>query len=278
MIYLNPEVKSGLGEDTFWTWFNREFPSSVFELPKKMNLDDAILQYSTLGFPGVPGKTIALLWELYPEMREVFKVDTWDIKISKVNECAKYSTHRTVSSPMAAKFYEEYGSVDVLPIGVNTDLFKEKNNKDHLREKYGIPLDKEIGFWGGTTHPMKGFSNLIEYSTAHPDIFWIVVWKWQAEAGSMNNGKNFVKVDQETLCDLMNCADFMLFTGLLRSYFMLEWEAMACNVPIRHYNPSLERDFYPSNNPRDDVFKMKWDRASAKQLWSNYLSERGISW
>ena len=27
MIYLNCEVKSGLGEDTFWTWFEREFPA-----------------------------------------------------------------------------------------------------------------------------------------------------------------------------------------------------------------------------------------------------------
>lgn len=25
MIYLNTEIFSGLGEDTFWTWFKREF-------------------------------------------------------------------------------------------------------------------------------------------------------------------------------------------------------------------------------------------------------------
>ena len=35
MIYLNCEVKSGLGEDTFWTWFEREFKDGCcFEVPK----------------------------------------------------------------------------------------------------------------------------------------------------------------------------------------------------------------------------------------------------
>lgn len=278
MIYLNAEVISGLGEDTFWTWFKREFPSSVFQVPKKMECDDVLMQYSTLGFPQIPGKTVALLWELYPEMKDVFHLDTWDEKISKVYECAKYSTFRTVSSPLASKYYERFGTVEVLPIGVNTDLFKPLNNNDSLREKYGIPLDKEIGFWAGTTHPMKGFSNLTKYSQLHPDIFWIVVWKWQQEAGQFEKGKNFVKVNQETLAELINCADFILFSGLLKSYYMVEWEAMSCDLPVRLFDPLMPRDFVPSNHPRSDVFKMKWDRHSAKQLWSEYLTARGVSW
>jgi glycosyltransferase involved in cell wall biosynthesis len=278
MIFLNPEIISGLGEDTFWTWFKRGFPTASFTIPKRLNFDDILLQYSTMGFPQIPGKTVALLWELYPEMREVFKADIWDNKISKVYECAKYCTHRTVSSPLAAKYYKEFGSVDVIPIGVNTDLFRPMNNKISLREKYGLPLDKEIGFWGGTTHPMKGYSRLLEYAKKHPDIYWIIVWKWEMEADHFEGGHNFIKITQEMISDLMNCADFILFTGMLRSYFMLEWEAMACDVPVRLFDETLERDFIPCHNPRDDVFRLKWDRQSTKDLWSTFLEKRGVTW
>jgi glycosyltransferase involved in cell wall biosynthesis len=278
MIYLNPEIVSGLGEDTFWTWFKREFPSASFAVPKRLKFDDVLLQYSTLGFPRIPGKTVALLWELYPEMREVFRAKTWDARIDRVFECAKFCTHRTVSSPLAAKYYQEYGSVDVLPIGVNTELFRPLDDKAKLREEYGLPPDREIGFWGGTTHPMKGYRRLLEYAGQHPDIYWIVVWKWDMEADHFEGGHNFVKISQEMISELMNCADFILFTGLLRSYFMLEWEAMACNLPVRLFDPALERDFIPSANPRDDVFRYKWDRQSTKAQWSAYLERKGVTW
>lgn len=33
MIYLNCEVKSGLGEDTFWTWLNRVISFQHLEEP-----------------------------------------------------------------------------------------------------------------------------------------------------------------------------------------------------------------------------------------------------
>ncbi len=278
MIYLNPEIMSGLGEDTFWTWFKREFSTSEVKIPKTMHNEDIILQYSTLGFPGIAGKSVALLWELYPEMKEVFKESIWDQKLVKIFECAKYCTFRTVSSPLAVRYYTDYGNIDVLPIGVNTDLFKQLNNKTALREKYNIPLDKEVGFWGGTTHPMKGFSKVLDYAAKHPDIHWIIVWKWEHEAGHLPGAHNFTKVSQETLCELMNCSDFILFSGMLRSYFMLEWEAMACNLPVRLFDQELERDFIPSSNPREDVFKLKWDRRSTKELWAKYLERKGVTW
>ena len=37
-IYLNPEVASGLGEDTFWMWFKREFPNSEFLSPNSSKI------------------------------------------------------------------------------------------------------------------------------------------------------------------------------------------------------------------------------------------------
>jgi glycosyltransferase involved in cell wall biosynthesis len=279
MIYLNPENASALGDDTFWTWFKREFPSSKFGTPKRLNADDIVLQYSTLGFPNVAGKSLAVLWELYPEMKVVFQSSEWDHILRKVYEAAKLCTYRTVPTVGSIRYYEEIGSVDILPIGVDTDLFKPAADKEKVREKYGIPLDGEVGFWGGTTHAMKGSTRLFEYAKQHPEINWVCVWKWKQEEGKLPGAHNFTQVNQKTLSELMGCCDFALFTGRLSSYFMIEWEAMSCGLPVR-FNDDIvfPRDFMPSLNPRDDVFRFKWDRKSAKALWAHHLEERGVTW
>ncbi len=278
MIYLNAEVVSGLGEDTFWTWFKREFPSSEFQAPARLGQEDVVLRYSTLGFHNAtPSRSVALLWELYPEMKEVFQSAEWDPKLAKIEECARYCTYRVVASHLARPSYTKFGSVDVIPIGVNADLFKPLDSKLALRDKYGIPRNRRVGFWGGTTHPMKGFEAMRRWAAANPDIYWVVVWKWQREAGNFPGGSNFTLVDQAKLAELMNCADFMLSTSMLRPFYMIEWEAMTCNLPII-IPDGKQKDFVPSANPREDVFRLGWDRASTKRTWASYLRDRGVTW
>jgi len=277
VIYLSPEVVGALGEDTFWTWFKREFPSSTFGIPWRLRDDDIVLRYSTLGFVGRAGKSLALLWELYPEMKAYLNSAVWDVRINKVYECARFSTCRTVASSLMRTYYDEFGSVDVLPIGVDADLFVPLEKKDTLRAKYGIRRDREVGIWCGTNHPMKGFDLLRAYASANPEIHWIVVWKWQSEANHMPQASNFVSLPQQSLCELMNAADFFLSTSRLRPFYMVEWEAMGCNVPMRIVGRG-DKDFTPSENPRADVFEHQWDRPSAKRLWAAYLESKGVRW
>ena len=278
MIYLNAEVISGLGEDTFWTWFKREFPTSSFEQPMCLTEKDIVLRYSTLGFLDLyPAKTVALLWELYPEMKEKLASNQWDDKLQKIYQCAKFSTYRTVASHLAILPYQQYGTVDIIPIGVNTDLFRPIPEKDTLRDKYNLPRNKRIGLWCGTLHPMKGYSKLLDYAKSHPDVHWIIIWKQKSEAGHMDGATNFTLVPQEVLVELMNAADFYLCCGLLSPFFMIEWEAMACNVRMVILD-DVKKDFVPSDNPREDIFSLGWDRRSVKKKWADYLSRRGIEW
>lgn len=277
MIYLNAEIVSGLGEDTFWTWFHREFPNSVFEEPETLNDDDIVLRYSTLGFLPVRGKQLALCWELYPAMRDRFGISAWDEKIAMVHEAARYATYRTVGSHLTQADYEKYGSVEIIPIGVDTDLWRPMDNKAELREKYGLPLDKEIGVWVGTMHPMKGYALLLEYAREHPEIHWITICKTEHEAVSMPGATSFIHAPQKTSCELINAADFFLGTSLLRPFFMAEWEAMACDVPMRIIGEP-DKEFVPSEHPREDVFALGWDRATVKQKWQRFFTERGVTW
>ena len=279
MIYLNCEIKNALGEDTFWTWFERSFPGCSFDVPKKLNDNDILLRYSTLGFLPIEGKQIAMCWELYPDMKQLFRTDQWDhSRLAKVYECARYSTYRTVATKHSIPSYQSYGSVDIIPIGVNTDLFKQLDNKAELRDKYNIPSDKEIGVWIGTNHPMKGYDILLRYAAANPGIHWILVWKWEMEESPMKGASNFTCIPQHQICELVNAADFLLSTSRLKPYYMAEWEAMACNVRFVYPEGTAEREFYVSENPRDDVFKMGWDRISVKTQWEKYLLERGVTW
>jgi len=271
MIYLEPEVASGLGEDTFWTWAAREFPNSRIASPTTVTNSDAILRYSTKGRSNFPNHTIGLLWELHPEMKAKLGSNVWDGVLAKIDQCSS-AARLTVTSSLMLPYYSHYNKpIDVLPIGVNTDLFKPYD-KGQMRAKYGIPAGRRVGIWCGTTHPMKGFDKLQTWTAQNPDVLWIIVWKTREEAGHLNGALNKVLVSQQTLAELMSCADFFLSCGRLRPFFMVEWEAMACNVPMVMLGDA-EKDFKPSASPRDDIFRLGWDRHTAKNTWLNYITQ-----
>lgn len=238
MIYLAPENRSSLGEDTFWTWFNREIPSS-FDVGQATP-EDWVLQYAVLG--PRQGKSVALLWELYAEM-DKYGVGSDARKIALMRETYEKSPYRTVSSKSQLEFYP--GST-VLPIGVDTDLFKP-DKKEH---------EGRVGFWCGTDHPMKGKDRLLKYQAEHPEIRWNIVNKTDC-------------LPQARIAELMNESDFILMTGRLRPYFMIEWEAMSCDLEAIDIS-GMERDFRPFG--RRGVFDQGWSRHDAKKTWEKYLS------
>lgn len=268
---------SGLGEDTFWTWFIREFPSSSFDEPSRLDDDDVLLRYSTLGFLPVAGKQVALCWELYPEMRELFGSTFWDERLAAVYETARYATYRVVPSTETSQYYERFGTVTPIPIGVDTERFAPIPDKEALRSKFGLPENREIGVWAGTSHPMKGFARVVEYARAHPEVHWVIVSKSEEEAVRLPGATNLVRVDQLTLSQLINCGDFFLATNLLTPFSMVEWEAMACDASLRIIGEN-RREFLPSPHPRDDVLRLGWDRPAAKNAWERFLGEHGVSW
>jgi hypothetical protein len=286
-IYLHPEVASGLGEDTFWTWARREFPGATFDRPRPFSPNqDCYLQYSTLGqpdieqttppridFPGHRG-TIALCWELYPEMRLQLGSDQWDHIIARTEECARHCRHRVVATRFAVEHYSQFGTVDVLPIGVDTDLFKPRDQAE-ARDTLGLQSGPKIGLWCGTSHPMKGFDYLEHYAKRHPEISWILAWKSPRERVKGHRVPVVLEttgVQQTELACMMNAASFYLVCGRLRPYFLVEWEAMATDLPIIDIS-GLEKDFEPGGHPREDIFRLGWDRPTAKKKWLEYLGQ-----
>jgi glycosyltransferase involved in cell wall biosynthesis len=208
-----------------------------------------------------------------PEMRLQLHDSRWDDIIARTEACAAACRRRVVATPLAVPFYEHCGPVDVLPIGVDTDLFKPAtpDRRAELRRIHQMPEDRRVGFWMGTNHAMKGFDRLQQYAAENPDIFWIIVSKSRRERCLLHGASNWTHVPQEFLAELMQCADFLLCPGRLRPFFMVEWEAMSAGLPVVNIS-GLDKDFEPGANPRDQVFELGWDRASAKVKWLEYIN------
>lgn len=271
-IYLNPVIRSGLGEDTFWTWFEREFDDAQFGVPGQLGPRDVVIHYSTKGAAQHPAHSICLLWELYPEMQLQLQTKKYNKYMAAIDLAARTSAALTISSELMVPFYEQYGKLDILPIAVNANLFMPMDNKAELRAKYGIPADKKVAFWGGNTHDFKGSHILRAWAQQNPDVHIIAAWTYKQFASVLEGASNYVQVPQEQLSELMNCSDFFLRTSLLRPYYMVEWEAMSCGLPFVFAN-ELEREFDPGDNPREAVLSRSWDRASAKKVWRDYIED-----
>lgn len=278
MIHLRAENWSSLGDDTFWCWAAREFPGAVAAGAHPVGPTDYVLHYAALGAPGAGAdRTVALLWEQYPEMeREVagWCGRRWTLEIGRLHAAAAACARRTVASPLLAADYLGHGPVDVLPLGVDTDLWKPAASyaeRDELRARHGIPRGARLGFWGGHDHPMKGWDLLLEYAGEHPDTWWVVAFKQEHNRRPhLLRGVTVAQVPQPYLAELMSMCDFALFTSRLRPYSMMEWEAMSVGLPVVNVGHP-HREFTPGMDPRADVFALGWDRHAAKRTWLEYL-------
>lgn len=267
MIYLNPEVRSGLGEDTFWTWIHRAFSgqSKFLHHGDRPGKGDTVLQYSTMGAPKFPDAyNIGLLWELYPEMLRVLGHDAvWANKVKAISECAKHCDLNVVPSAVVAEQYPEV-LTRVVPIGVDFELF-------HPSEE---PVAERVGFWCGTDHPMKGFSGIPWDLADH----WVIVWKSaprKSRVPSYVSVEEHTKIPQTRVAELMRRCTFFVAPGLLRPFFLSEWEAMATGLQLEWSRiPVEEKCFVPSGTPRHDLVNMSWSRDKAKEVWNELFFNR----
>ncbi len=271
MIYLNPQVRSGLGEDTFWTWIKRELGEAAqWGEPVVLRRGDVLLQYSTKGPPTCQreagSRALALCWELHPEMARMMsghpQRPAWNRTIESIRQCAASCDEITVASSLMVDDYSGLGPVKVLPLGVDDELFCPQQQRGNAV------------FWCGTSHAMKGGAKVIQWANDHPGEELIVVHKTAGEqlTGLPGHVQQHIHIGQRAMANLMGRCDRFLVSGLLRPYFLVEWEAMAAGLrPVMLAN--LEKDFSPGSNPRADVQDLQWSRRKAIGLWRTWLAE-----
>lgn len=253
-LFLVPEVASGLGEDTFWTWAAREM-GGILENPRKLERGDVVLHYSTKGAPRHPEQTIALLWELYPEMSLRLGTSYFrrNLKLRR-SFSARWATCPTHYS---RAFYGK--ETVVLPIGVNTDLFRPAVDKKTVRAELGLELNGKYVLWAHQNHVMKGPDLRDAWLDKNPD--WSII-KFEREK----------PISQELLAKYMQAADASLNTSRLVPLYMVDWEALAAGLPFID-GGGTQRELPKSYDPRGFVMESGWSRETAKESWLEYIDK-----
>ena len=254
MLFVNPEVLSGLGEDTFWTWIIRETGAEV-GVPKKIRRDDLILHYSTMGEPKHPKNTVTLLWELYPEMS--LRLGTSFKKKEKLISASLSSRWATVPTHYCRAFYGR--DADLLPIAVDSQIFCPPTSQAEIRKGLGLNPDGKYIFWGGGSHEMKGRDLRDKWLEANPDYTLLFADKDNP-------------VPQSEVARLMQASDGILNTSRLVPLFMIDWEALACGLPIIE-GGGVKRDLPLTYSPREFVKESGWFRTDALTTWNTYIEK-----
>ena len=145
-----------------------------------------------------------------------------------------------------AKSYAEFNPV-VIPIGIDTRIFHPLD-KGALREKYRIPPKAQVGIFVGDFTEIKGWAEIKRLIDSYPNVFFIIVSKREESYDTVNT-KCFSKVNQSTLADLYNCADFFLLGSPVETQCLAALEACFCGLPIVMKQTGIFMDF--SANQRD---------------------------
>ena len=254
------------GEKTFWNVMVEGLNATAVELGKgdKIPEDtDLVITNSLLG--KVTDKpSIVLLQDNYIDMDKLFGGCIEKINLQKQ---ALYSAKiKVANSCHIVNSYVECGKFEVIPLGIDPALFKPLNNKDELKEKYDIPKDVKVNIWVGSHHPVKGL-DLIDTSKD----FWILVFKDKSEP-KQKNVLSFVKISQEQLVELYNCADQFVSTSRMESEGLAGIEAMFCDIPVSVTPVGIFWDWKPNNiHPREEAYKKGLDKKSMIKKWKELV-------
>jgi len=166
-------------------------------------------------------------------------------------------------------------NAEIIPIGTDPELFHPKRNVDELKEKYGVPTDKIVKIFVGSTHAVKGFDILLKEIKKDKNSFYIVVLK-DEKVPKLNwgNVKIFQRVPQNILVELYNCADLYVGRSRVETLWLTPIEAMFCGIPIDVTPTGIFADWYPENkNPRQEAFDKGLDRKTMIGKWQKMISE-----
>jgi len=123
--------------------------------------------------------------------------------------------------------------------GVDTDKFCPIENKNDIRKKLKLPLDKKIFIWCGSFTPRKNpiiLIEAIEYLD-RKDCFFIFCGArgklLEIAKEKTNKNPNILFTGYiENIYKYLQASDFYISTSLSEGFHLSVYEAMACGVPV----------------------------------------------
>jgi glycosyltransferase involved in cell wall biosynthesis len=180
-------------------------------------------------------------------------------------------TIKVTNSNFMANMYKKYGTFNIIPMGVDNELFIPMDKKE-LRRKYNFPMDKKINIFVGSTHAVKGFDKIQRMIQENTSIFWILVLK-DVKINAGHNYTVFHKISQDILCELYNCADLCVSRSRVESFGLAMIESMFCGTPVDSTKTGVFWDWQPdNNNPRKEALERGLDKFTWMENWKKFVS------
>ncbi|HEX9907334.1 MAG TPA: glycosyltransferase family 4 protein [Thermoplasmata archaeon] len=118
----------------------------------------------------------------------------------------------------------------VIPNGVDLRLFSPAGNKADLRRKLGLPQDKFLVLFVGTTDPRKGLGWILEHLL--PEFGENIHLVVRSDLANPPSNTTVVRrLDFEELADLYRACDALLFPTEYEGCSFVLVEALACGLP-----------------------------------------------
>ncbi len=119
--------------------------------------------------------------------------------------------------------------------GVDINVFKPYANKEELRKKYNLPLNKKIVLFSisNKKDSSKGYKYILEVSRRLRDKEVLFLGIGDPRMNSTGNLKSLGFIfDEKSLVEIYNLSDVLLYTSLAETMPLTVIEAMASGLPI----------------------------------------------
>jgi len=182
------------------------------------------------------------------------------------------SDYVVFNSIETSKSYSDYEG-SIIPIGIDSNLFAPQQNRQKLKNKYNLKEGSPVGIFVGDFTDVKGWKDVLHVIRYYPHIQFILVTKGTV-IPVPSNAQVFQRIDQQQLCELINCSDFFILGSPIETQCLAALEAALCDVPILMRPTGIFMDWSKEDRARIGVFTNNLINGVEKILSSQYLTPR----
>lgn len=158
-----------------------------------------------------------------------------------------------------ARYFGLNGTTVWLPL--DTAHFFPRDQSE-CRRKLGLPMDRPVGLFVGSTHPPKGFRVVTQVAKALPDIHWVFALHGQLPGHlEVARLQLFRDVPQDLLPVFYSAADFTVCPSRYESFGYVVAESLACGRPVIA-SPGGASRLFLREDPLDRLFVSNPDAVS----------------
>ncbi len=140
-------------------------------------------------------------------------------------------TNSEQTSDEVARFFGQKSVAVWLPI--DTERFRPRDVAAS-RAAFGVPMDKPIGLFVGSTQPVKGFPMVQALIERLPEVHWMLALRGNLPGNDAATPNTTIlrNVPHDQIPRLYSAADFSVCPSLYESFGYVVAEALACGTPV----------------------------------------------